>query len=122
MTVPKTKPVKFEFELGFGKLLVLFAMFLTIFVLPIKIVDYLNTRDQNVWETAGNNGSGRVAGLITDNTGRYLTLPLVNFKFDTTLREPGTISFLFGSILLVLALVIVIIFYLDFRKRERKYA
>jgi hypothetical protein len=113
------KPIKFEVELGFKKVFLLGLMFLTMFVLPVRIVEYLNSQDQQGWN---NSGAPQVAGLFTDNTGRYLTLPLVNFQFDTTLREPSTITFLFGTILIVIALLIVVILFKDFRKREHKYS
>lgn len=114
------KPFKIEVEFGFKKLFLLVFMFLTIFILPVRIVDYLNVQDQKGWENSG--GTAKVAGLFTDNSDRYFQVPILNFQFDTTLRDASTISFLFGTILIVLALVIVIIFFKDFRKREHKYS
>jgi Na+-transporting methylmalonyl-CoA/oxaloacetate decarboxylase gamma subunit len=93
-------------------------LFLLIFVLPIKTVDWLNNPASAPW-AAGN--SGQVLAATTDNSGRYQVIPVLNFPFDTHLHDPATISFLAGVVLLVLAIVIIAILFYDFRKREQKY-
>jgi|PlaIllAssembly_1097288.scaffolds.fasta_scaffold295504_1 hypothetical protein len=87
-------------------------MFLLLFILPINIIYYMNNPEDL---------NPSIAGITSDNSGRYITLPLVNFVFDTQLKDPSTISFTLGSALLFIAFIMIIIFFWDFRNRERKY-
>jgi hypothetical protein len=115
------KPVKFQFEVGygqfFGALLVLFVFFFV----PIELIANWGTISTNFNKAFSTQGVPQVAGISTDNTGRYFNIPIINFPFDSTMRDPATISFAFGFILLLLSLIIILLMFADFRKKERKY-
>lgn len=96
--------------------LIVGIMFLLLFVFPIQIIEILS--DPEKMEQIS---SPSVLGITTDNSGRFGNTPILNFSFDTELRDPSTISFLFGAIMLLIALIALIIFFIDFRKKERKY-
>jgi len=118
------KPVRFEMNLGYGQF---FASLLTLgifFVMPIMIVN--NWADilsgvQTAFDVSPTASAVRVAGITTDNMAKYIKIPILNFSFDTTLRDPSTISFLFGTILLLLSILIILILFADFRRKEKKY-
>jgi hypothetical protein len=110
------KIFRLSFETGFKPWLAAIVMVIMFFILPIYAVDWLSTPQVDALLT------GKVAGITTDNTGRYLQVPLLNFQFDTSLRDSGSISMTFGAILLVLAIIIILISFLDFRKHEHKYS
>jgi hypothetical protein len=134
------KPVKFEMEFGFLQFFASLLVLGMFFVLPVVVVNNWGEISKSVsaaFDISGKNGgtagvagkaagaanaaTGQVAAAYTDNSGRYINIPIVNFAFDTTLREPSTISFLFGAILLVLSLIIILILFADFKKKENKY-
>ncbi len=115
-TSNNTSIFKISFETEFKQWFVSVLLMFAIFVMPIQAVNFLNNPkvDQVL--------SGRVAGITTDNSGRYLQVPVLNFQFDTSLREPGSIAVLFGVILVFIALTIILISFVNFRKREHKYS
>jgi hypothetical protein len=103
---------KIEIDINIKSLVGLVLMFLVLFVLPVNIIYYMNN-PQEIGPS--------IAGIVSDNSGRYYTLPIFNFQFDTQLRDPSTISFTIGIAFLLLAIVMIAIFFVDFRSRERKY-
>jgi hypothetical protein len=103
---------KIEIDLSPKMILGILLMFLALFVLPVNIVYYMN----NPLDVGPS-----VAGLSTNQSGRYYNIPIINFAFDTQLREPSTISFVFGAALLIISIIMIIVFFVDFRHRERKY-
>ncbi len=96
--------------------LLIVVCFLVLFVLPIQLGLVLDNP-----EKFSNITNGNVLGVTTDNTGRFVDIPILGFQFDTQLRDPSTISFLFGVIMLTLAIILIIVFFSDFRKKEKKY-
>jgi hypothetical protein len=103
---------KIEIDLSPKMILGIALMFLALFVLPVNIIYYMNN-PQDI--------GPRVAGLTSDESGRYYTIPIINFAFDTQLREPSTISFVFGAALLIISIIMIGVFFVDFRHREKKY-
>jgi len=91
-------------------------MFLLLFVFPIQIIEIVSNPDK-----LQQFSSPSVLGITTDNSGRFINIPFLGFPFDTELRDPSTLSFLFGSILFIIGLIALIIFFIDFRKKEKKY-
>ena len=120
----KVKPIKFEFDFGFTQFFASLLIVGLFFVLPIiTINDWPDIVGgvQKVFDVNSTNSIAKVAGIYTDNSGRYYQIPIIQFSFDTTLREPSTLSFLFGLILLILSIIILLILFADFRKKEKKY-
>jgi Na+/phosphate symporter len=115
------EPVKFQMDFGFGQFFISILILGLFFVLPIQLVSNWDTVTATFTKTFSPTPQPQVAGIFTDNTGRYFNVPIINFKFDSTMRDPATISFAFGVILLVLCIVIVLVLFADFRKKEMKY-
>lgn len=90
--------------------------FLLLFVLPIKAVDIMNAPATPVTNPI------KQAAVLGETTSRYVTLPLLNFRFDTWLKETSTIAFLAGTVVLVVAVVIILLLFRNFKKREQKYS
>lgn len=103
---------KIEIDLSPRMILGVVFMFLALFVLPVNIIYFMNN-PQDIGPS--------VAGLTSDESGRYYTIPVINFAFDTQLREPSTISFVFGAALLIISVIMIGVFFVDFRHREKKY-
>lgn len=114
LDILKKDPPKFSFDASIRQWVVLVAMFVFLFILPIQAVNWDVSAPQ-----ATNNPS--VLGIETDNS-RYITLPIINFQFDTSFQETATISFTVGTAIIVVALVLLVIFIKDFRKKEYKYS
>jgi len=96
------------------------------FVLPILILDSQKVQNsaaasetytkQAITEAQG---AERVAGLETLRTtvdSKYFVVPLLNFRFDTTLSETPTIVFLFGTVLLTGGMVFALSMFIDARR------
>jgi uncharacterized membrane protein YjgN (DUF898 family) len=115
------KPVRFQFEIGYGQFIVSLLVLGLFFLLPIQLISNWTSISQGITRAFSSQGQPQVAGIYTDNTGRYLNIPILNFSFDTTMRDSATISFTFGSILIVLSIIIVLLLFADFRKKEMKY-
>ena len=115
------KPVKFQMDFGFGQFFISILILGLFFVLPIQLVTNWDSVTASLSNTFSPTPQPQVAGIFTDNSGRYFNVPIINFKFDTSMRDPATISFAFGVILLVLCIVIVLVLFADFRKKEMKY-
>lgn len=113
------KPVRFQLELGYAQFFISLFVMVMFFVVPIQVISNWGSISSNL----GNAFSPQpqVAGISTDNTGRYFNIPIVNFQFDSTMHDPATISFAFGLILIILSIVIVMLLFADFRKKEMKY-
>jgi hypothetical protein len=104
------KKLKVGFNLGFRESLGIILCGILFFIGPIVVIEYtkqLNpaltqTYTQSAIESAQ---GGQVAGISTISQTtideKYFTIPLINFKFDTTLSEPASIVFLFGVLLLI---------------------
>lgn len=103
---------KIEIDLSIKNILGISFMFLFLFIFPIQIIYYQN----NPSELAPS-----VLGITSDNSGRYFNIPLINFNFDTHLTDPATISVVFVSLLVTISIILIIIFFIDFKNRERKY-
>lgn len=97
----------------------LVAMFLLLFILPIQAVNWENQTTVTTVKTIA--PASQVLGISTDNASKYVVLPLINFRFDTTFQDSGTISFTIGSIAILASLILIIFLIRDFRKREHKY-
>jgi hypothetical protein len=131
------KPVRFQFEIGYGQFFVALLVLVVFFIVPIELItnwggitksiektfSASNLQVAGTYNTTTNAawGQSQVAGISTDNTGRYFNIPIINFQFDSTMRDPATISFSFGFILLLLSAVIILLLFVDFRKKENKY-
>jgi hypothetical protein len=103
---------KIEIDIDIRLFIGIVLMFLLLFILPIRIIYYLNNPNEF--------GLG-VLGITSDNSGRYLNIPLFNFQFDTTLREPQTITFVFIILVLLISIILITVFFIDFKNREKKY-
>ncbi len=116
------RPFKFQLEMGFRQFFASVLMLTLFFFVPIQLItnwESVSTDLKNTFAPAPSNA--QVLGISTDNTGRYFNIPIINFKFDSTMRDPATISFAFGFILLLLSVIIILLMFADFRKKERKY-
>jgi hypothetical protein len=97
---------------------------------PIAISEYIKIANAPVDETytqtalRQNNQNGQVAGVSTDaryedftsdqaTDSKYYKIPLINFNFDTTLSDTGTIIFLLGALLVVGAIIFAITITID---------
>jgi len=102
------KKLHISFRLGFREFLGVLLCLVVFFAGPIGIIEYNKLSSPGNSETytrAANEevqGEGRVAGVTTQSaTGnKYFTVPILNFRFDTTLSEKSSIVFLFGAMLL----------------------
>lgn len=115
------KPVKFQFEIGYGQFIVSLLVLGLFFFLPIQLIANWGGISQGITQAFSTQGQPQVAGINTDNTGRYFNVPVINFPFDTTMRDSATISFTFGTILIGLSIIIILLLFADFRKKEMKY-
>jgi len=115
------KPVRFQFEIGYGQFIVSLLVVSLFFVLPIQLIANWTSISQSVTQAFSGQGQPQVAGIYTDNTGRYFNIPIINFSFDTTMRDSATLSFAFGTILIGLSIIIILLLFADFRKKEMKY-
>lgn len=116
------KPFKFQLEMGFRQFFASVLMLTLFFFVPIQLITNWGSISADIKNTfASAPSNAQVLGISTDNTGRYFNIPIVNFKFDSTMRDPATISFSFGFILLLLSVIIILLMFADFRKKERKY-
>lgn len=116
------KPFKFQLEMGFKQFFASVLMLILFFFVPIQLItnwESVSTDLKNTFSPAP--AESQILGISTDNTGRYFNIPIINFKFDSTMRDPATISFSFGFILLLLSVIIILLMFADFRKKERKY-
>ena len=115
------KPVRLQFEIGYGQFIVSLLVLGIFFFLPIQLIANWMSISQSVTQAFSGQGQPQVAGVYTDNTGRYFNIPILNFPFDTTMRDSATISFAFGAILIILSAIIILLLFADFRKKEMKY-
>jgi len=116
------KPFKLQLEMGFRQFFASVLMLTFFFFVPIQLItnwESVSTDLKNTFSPPP--AESQVLGISTDNTGRYFNIPIINFKFDSTMRDPATISFSFGFILLLLSIIIILLMFADFRKKERKY-
>lgn len=112
VTALKKDPPKFSIDASARQWVVLVLMFIFLFVLPIVAVN---------WESQPVQQQADVLGVSSDSS-RYITLPIINFKFDTTFQEPATISFTIGTLVIVVALTVLVFVIRDYRKKEYKYS
>lgn len=109
---PKDK-IRIEFNGGFRQYFAAVFLFVLIFVLPVTIHEN--------WTQISEEGE-KVLGIATEMTdNRYYVVPLLNFKFDTELRESSTLIFIAGIFILVLGIIVSIVMWIDFRRKLKKY-
>ena len=137
----QTQKLQITVDRDFKTWFALIVLFVCFFVLPIFAVSWLNSFNyqQPAANTAVSTGAGNVAnggntaasgaatnagnvlGVSTDNTSHYFNIPILNFNFDTQFKEPATVSFVVGLLLFIVAVVVIVLMFRDFREREHKY-
>lgn len=106
----KKKSIKVTWNLGIRELLGVALCAIIFLIGPIMIFEYLKsnqtskpggeTYTKQALEQA--QSKGRVAGLTTvkDTNGKeYVIIPMLNFRFDTTLSETPSVVLLLGTML-----------------------
>lgn len=106
-----TEGLYIDFELSAVQLLVIVLMFMVMFVIPVYAYERLNAPPVQAEEvqvtpvpgaetyTADALGQGQVAGVSTSIQDNYITIPVLELQFDTTLNDPDSIPILLGAIL-----------------------
>lgn len=103
-----------QIDLNFRQLVVICLMFGILFVMPVQLYHYLlNYRSTLTNETYTQTAlvetdRGQVAGVSTTQliADRYYQIPVLNFNFDTQLKDTTTIYFLFGIIMILTSIVV----------------
>lgn len=119
ITALKKDPPRFSVDASIRQWVVLAMMFIFLFVLPIQAVNWEMPSESMV--TPNQIEQASVLGLSTDNS-QYVMLPLINFRFDTTFQDAATVSFSIGTVIVIVALVLLYFVLKDYRKREYKYS
>ncbi|HLD03994.1 MAG TPA: hypothetical protein VJC17_04440 [Candidatus Dojkabacteria bacterium] len=134
-----------SFDGGFRQIFAAFVVFFLLFLLPVAIHEnnlQTNNRqagqqsEETYTRKALEDSQGRVGGISTDAgisadrntantsanaaaTKRYLMIPVLNFRLDKTLSDPASVSFVFGMIFLVIALVLAWILGIDYWRKNK---
>jgi len=98
-----------DFELSAWQLVVIIMMFMVMLVVPVYAYGRLSAdpvqQEATTAVTGGETytaealGQGRVAGATTGPESSYITIPILEIEFDTSLNDPDSMPILLGGIL-----------------------
>lgn len=114
VTALKQNPPKVSIDANWKQLLAFLGMFVALFIVPILAVNWEPSTTPEILPMTGTETS-----VITDNT--HLLIPIINFKLDTTFKEPATISFTVGVVVLIVSVILIVVLVKDYRKKQFKY-
>lgn len=119
----KKKPLKFTLKAGLREWIGITLTAIIFFVLPIygyTSITQPQRSDETYTEAALNQDSGgSVLGINTQNLlieNRYFKIPFTNYLFDTTLSDTSSVLILFGTIIMVGAIITTLVMFIQSSK------
>jgi hypothetical protein len=123
-----------EFDISFSKAIMIVAMALLMFFLPVYVRTHLLSSQPQVQTSAtgtytqealaqasaqATNTGAQVAGVSTtkDAQSSYVQIPVLNLKFDPSFSDPASLPIALGAIFGTVSLLIISVLLIDFIRK-----